>query len=274
MIRSYFGISKNPFDYQGISLLPSQQEIFDILKVHCRQGGFCLLMGESGTGKSILKEAIKFNQDKRMTIVSISRTLQSYTNIIKLLCQAFSLPSESNFFKCEKNIIEHAHSLHRNGKMITILIDEAHLMEINTLRKIRLMLDDFPNNFNLILIGQPSLLKNISLGANDDLKTRITYSVTLKKLNPDALKQFILDQLDLATLPHNIFTDDALDLIVRSCDGIIRLAKNLCLSCMLETVRKQSKSIGLDTVNYVLLQPHWKYDFESEILLNLKKKEL
>ena len=70
--------------------------------------------------------------------------------------------------------------------MIVLLMDEAHLMSIDTLRRIRLMLDDFPNNFNLILIGQPALLKNISLGVNDDLRTRITYSVTLKKILPDA----------------------------------------------------------------------------------------
>ena len=36
MIRSYFGLSENPFSLRDIQLLEHQQEIFDTLKVHCQ----------------------------------------------------------------------------------------------------------------------------------------------------------------------------------------------------------------------------------------------
>ena len=61
MIRSFFGIDKNPFGMEDIKLLDNQQDIYDILKVHSQQGGLCLLMGEPGTGKTIIKELIKQN---------------------------------------------------------------------------------------------------------------------------------------------------------------------------------------------------------------------
>ena len=35
MIRSYFGLSRYPFDLREFDLLPLQQEIHDMLKVHC-----------------------------------------------------------------------------------------------------------------------------------------------------------------------------------------------------------------------------------------------
>ena len=54
MIRSYFGLQRSPFDTESITLLPHQQESFDILRVHAQQGGLCLVLGEPGTGKSVL----------------------------------------------------------------------------------------------------------------------------------------------------------------------------------------------------------------------------
>jgi type II secretory pathway predicted ATPase ExeA len=100
------------------------------------------------------------------------------------------------------------------------------------------------------------------LKINDDIKSRVTYSVVMKRLNPDDMSAFILDQLDQAGLGHNTFTEDALALIVRSSDGILRRARNLCLGSMLEAVRAQKKSIDIDLVNRVLIQPHWRNDYD------------
>jgi hypothetical protein len=70
--------------------------------------------------------------------------------------------------------------------------------------------------------------------------------------------------LDKAGLGHNIFTEEAISLIVRSADGILRRARNLCLSCMLEAVRARTKAIGIEVVNKVLIQPHWRNDYDME----------
>jgi len=58
MIRAHFGLQKIPFDSESLALLAHQQEVFDILKVHAQQGGLCLILGEPGTGKSVLKQAL------------------------------------------------------------------------------------------------------------------------------------------------------------------------------------------------------------------------
>ncbi len=41
MIRSFYGLTQNPFDRRELELLPQQQEIHETLKVHCQQGGLC-----------------------------------------------------------------------------------------------------------------------------------------------------------------------------------------------------------------------------------------
>jgi type II secretory pathway predicted ATPase ExeA len=258
MIRSYFGLKQNPFASDNIALLPHQQTIFDTLRVHCQQGGLCLVLGEPGTGKTAIKESFKSFDTKRLVTPMVSRTLHTYYSTIRILCQAFSLDFEGRTFACEKRLIEEAFKLNQMGKMLAPIIDDAHLMDIQCLRKLRLLFEDFPKNHNLILIGQPSLLSTVSLSANQDIKSRITYSAIMPKLAPDDMEAFILDQFDRVGLGHNTLTPEALALIVRSAEGILRRARNLCLSCLLEAVRDQTKTVDLKHVNHVLLQPHWR----------------
>ena len=262
MIRSFYGIAEDPFSTRHISLLPQQQEIHDTLRVHCQQGGLCLIVGNPGTGKSVIKESLQQRNDKRERVVSVARTLHTYTNTVKILSEAFSVEFDGNAFKCEKRLIAEAFSLNRNGQTLITIIDDAHLMDMITLRKLRLLFEDFPKNHNLILIGQPILLSSLALNVNQDIKSRVTYSVITKRLNPDDMQAFILAELDRIGLGHNTFTQPALDLIVRSADGVLRKTRNLCLACMHQAVRAAEKTIDIDNVNRVLVQPHWRKEID------------
>jgi type II secretory pathway predicted ATPase ExeA len=262
MIRSYFGLTRSPFCGDEPTLLAQQQAILDTLRVHCQQGGLCLVLGEPGTGKSVIKDALRAADPRRLIVPVVSRTLHSYFNTLRILCQAFGIGHEGAIYKCEKRLIEEAHKLNREGKMIAPVIDDAHLMDVDCLRKLRLLMEDFPKNHNLTLIAQDRLLQKISLSVNHDIKSRITYSVLVTRLAPDDMSRFILDQLEQAGLGHNTFTEEALDLVVRSGDGYLRRVRNLCLSCLIETVRDQTKTVDLKQVNRVLIQPHWRKPYD------------
>jgi MSHA biogenesis protein MshM len=266
MIRAWFGIENDPFSLEHIALLPQQQEIFDTLKVHTQQGGLCLVMGEPGTGKSVIKETIRAKTDKRTVVIAVNRTMHTYTNTLKILCNAFQIDLDGVHVRCEKRLIEAAFTCNRDGKSIITIIDEAHLMDVDVLRKLRLMFDEFPKNHNIILFGHSTILAQMSLRVNDDIKSRITFSATLLKINPDTMETFILEQLDKAGLGHNTFTEDAIALIVRSADGYLRRCRNLCISSLIEAVRARTKTITIDIVNKVLIQPHWRnnYDIGAE----------
>ena len=258
MIRSYFGLTENPFALREIDLLPHQQEIHDTLKVHCQQGGLCLVVGRPGTGKSVIKESLKKLPEKEHLVATIARTLHTYTNTVKILCEAFRIEFESSAFQCERKLIAEAFSLNRSGKMLVTIIDDAHLMEIESLRKLRLLLEDFPKNHNLILVGQVELLANLDLAINQDIKSRVTYSVITRRLNDEVMRGFIHRELDRIGLAHSTFTTGATELIIRSADGVLRRCRNLCISTMLEAVRTSTRSIDIDVVNRVLMQPHWQ----------------
>jgi type II secretory pathway predicted ATPase ExeA len=217
VIRAHFGIDKEPFSREGVSLLAAQQDIFDTLRVHCQQGGLCLVVGDPGTGKSVLKEHLCLHDTKRLITPVVNRTLHTYTGTLRILCDA-----------------------------------------LDALRKLRLLLEDFPKNHNLILIAQPELLGRLALSVNEDIKSRVTYSATMPKLAPDDIEAFIKDQLDRVALAHSTFTPEAMALIARSSEGALRSTKNLCIGAMLEAVRDRTRTVDLKQVNRVLLQPHWR----------------
>jgi len=267
MIRAHFGIDKNPFSHEACGLLAHQQEILDTLKVHCQQGGFCLVMGNPGTGKSVVRDALVKEADKRVMVASISRTMHTYTNTIRILCQAFGIEHAATHYRCEKNLIEEAFALRQAGRSIVTVVDDAHLLEIDTLRKLRLLFADFPPNNNLVLFGQPQLLSSLALKTHEDIRSRITYSVNTPRLGPEDMEAFLLAQLDHCGLAHSTYAPEAMGLIVRASDGLMRRARNVALSCLLEAVRARKRIVDLDNVNRVLMQPHWREERDIDSAL-------
>jgi type II secretory pathway predicted ATPase ExeA len=241
-----------------VELLAQQHEILQTLKVHCQQGGLCLVLGEPGTGKSVVRNAIRAHDPKRLVAPLIQRSLHSYFNILRILCQACSVETDRNDFHCERQLIDYAVKTNREGKMLVPIIDDAHLLDIGALRKLRLLMEEFPKNHNLVLVGQPSLLSSLHLSTNADIKSRVTYSVAMARLNPDQMRQFILEQFDRVRLGHNVLGEEALELIVRSSEGILRRARNLCLGALVEAVAQKTRTVELKQVNAVLIQPHWR----------------
>lgn len=265
MIRSYFGISHSPFVIEeNQALLEHQQRHFDILKVHSQQGGLCVILGEPGTGKSVLKNALIHHNPKQWITPVINRSLHSWHNLLRLLCQAMQVDADGTDHKCEARLITEARNLNARGKLVIPIIDDAHLLPPDALHKLRLLLEDFPKNHNLILLGQPQLNTTLQLRHHADFKNRITYSARIDTLAPAALGDFIHAQLDRAGLPHATFSDDATALILRASEGALRAVKNLCVGALLEAVRDRTKTVELKQVNAVLMQPHWRHNSRDE----------
>lgn len=216
------------------------------------------MLGEPGTGKSVLKHALVSHDPKRVITPVVNRTLHTYHNTLRILCEAFQIEFDGHDHRCERLLVQEAFRLHRTGKMLVPIVDDAHLMQTECLRKLRLLFEDFPRSHNLVLIGQPPLMQTLSLSVNEEIRSRVTYSVILQRLSPETVERFILDQFDLAGIGHNTFTQDALSLVVRSSDGLLRRARNLCISALIEAVRAQTRTIEIAHVNRVLVQPHWR----------------
>jgi len=257
MINAIWGITQAPFKRDKLTLLPQQKHIIDIIKIHAQQGGFSVVIGEPGVGKTVLCEHIEqLNNDREYTVVSCSRTLHTYRQIAWQLAESFKLETTEKMI--ESDLIQAAFSQVRERKTLYILIDEAHLLDLSVLRKLRLLFERFPKNHNLILFGQPELLHYLSLSTNKDIKSRITYSATIKRLNDDDMERYIVKELEAAKMGINTYDEAAISLIIRSAEGNLRLCRNLCYASLIEAARETKKTVTITHVNNVLVQPHWR----------------
>ncbi len=257
MIKSMFGITHEPFNRTELTLLPQQKNICEIIKIHSQQGGFSVIIGSPGVGKSVLREHIEqFDNDRDTVVVSFSRTMHTYRNILKQLADSFKIDVPEKTL--EKELIQAAYNHIRDNKTLYTLIDEAHLMDMNVLRKLRLLFDQFPKKHNLVLFGQRDLLHYLSMTINEDIKSRITYSKNIAPLNDGDLELYITKELESVKLGLNTFDTGATELIIRSAQGNLRLCRNLCYASLVEACREGKRIATITHVNSVLVQPHWR----------------
>lgn len=257
MIKSTFGLTQEPFHRKEWELLPQQQQMFDLIKIHSRHGGFSAIVGGPGVGKSAVREQLEALDKERDTVVaSFSRTMHTYLNILRQLAE--SLKVEASARHLEKELIQVAYSHVRERKTVYTLIDEAHLMDMAILRKLRLLFDRFPKNHNLVLFGQPDLLYYLSMKINEDIKSRITYSANLLPLNDQDLEHYIVKELEAVRLGLNTFDSGAMELILRSAQGNLRLCRNLCHGSLIAACQDGKRIVSIQHVNQVLIQPHWR----------------
>ncbi len=132
------------------------------------------------------------------------------------------------------------------------MIDEAHLLDIGILRKLRLLFERFPRKHNLVLLGHPELMYRLSMLCNEDIKSRVSYSKQVLPLNDADLIDFIRNELAVVGLGANTFDEAALQIIVRAVQGNLRLCRNLCYASLIATCLDPQRLCTVSHVNSAL----------------------
>jgi type II secretory pathway predicted ATPase ExeA len=271
MIKSTFGITKEPFYRSEFKLLPQQTEAMEMIKIHAQHGGFSVIVGNPGVGKSVLREQLEhLGKERDAVVVSFTQTMHSYQLILLQLAASLQLDAKKK--DLEKELIQIAHRHVQSQKTLYIVIDEAHLLDIVILRKLRLLFERFPKKHNLILLGHPELMFRLSMLCNEDIKSRISYSKQILPLHDADLTGFIIAELAAAGLGANTFDEAAVQVILRAVQGNLRLCRNLCYASLIATCLDQQRICTVTHVNAALMQPHWR-SHEALLKQQIKPKK-
>ena len=189
--------------------------------------------------------------------MSFTQTMHTYQPILKLLAQSMQLAPVA-VGDIERELVLAAYRHAQAQKTLYIIIDEAHLLEVTILRKLRLLFERFPAKHNLVLLGHPELMFRLSMMCNEDIKSRISYSKQLLPLHDEDLANFIVAELAAVGLGANTFDEAATAVVLRAVQGNLRLCRNLCYASLVATCLEGKRICTVSHVNAALQQPHWR----------------
>ena len=195
--------------------------------------------------------------ERDTVVVSFTQTMHTYQPILKLLAQSMQLAPVA-VGDIERELVLAAYRHAQAQKTLYIIIDEAHLLEVTILRKLRLLFERFPAKHNLVLLGHPELMFRLSMMCNEDIKSRISYSKQLLPLHDEDLANFIIAELSAVGLGANTFDEAAIAVVLRAVQGNLRLCRNLCYASLVATCLEGKRICTVSHVNAALQQPHWR----------------
>jgi general secretion pathway protein A len=258
MIQAYFGLKKAPFPKE---LRTDQMfETFDHREALARlqilkqnRGLFCLT-GEPGAGKtSVLRKFVdSLNPQTHVHCYTPHATVNRndlYRQLNFLLKLPHRIRKTDLFDQIQRGIID---LYDHQGKTPVIILDEAHLIEHQTLQEIVLITNfsmDSRVPFLLVLIGQADFRETLKRRIHEPLNQRISLKYHMAGVTTDEeTKEYVLHHLKLAGRTDPLFEDQAFTMLGQLGQGLPRKIGNIAVSAMTLAMAKKSQTINADLI--------------------------
>ena len=201
MYEDYFGLQRPPFKITpDTSLFYEGGKRGDILAalvyaVH-RGEGIVKVVGEVGSGKTMLCRMLQLKLPKTIEIVYIANPSVSPEDILFVIAHELSLRVDKGASKHEvvHMLQDYLLQRHMENKQVVLFIEEAQGMPLETLEEIRLLSNletDQNKLLQIILFGQPELDQNLAEQSIRQLRERITHSFNLTPLGEDEIHNYL-----------------------------------------------------------------------------------
>ncbi len=146
------------------------------------------LIGEEGSGKTMLCKMLQEQWDTTHKIISMPSVVESFEDVSRVAAQECNMeyPVDANRADAKKIFLDLVESLQSKGVSLLLICDEAEKMYLATLERIRTILDDVNaqgGGLQILLAGRKSLEGNLG-------------QLALCDFNPIVEKRFFLSALD------------------------------------------------------------------------------
>ena len=140
-------------------------------------------------------------------------------------------------------------------KQVVVILDEAHLLEKETLEEFRFLLNfsfDSVSPMALILSGQTELLDKLRLRRYDALRQRIDIFCSLPHLDRSETEDYIRSHLNYAACTRELFTDKAIDEVYKGSTGVSRMINRICEKSLMYASQQQKRLVDDHMVRFVV----------------------
>ena len=257
MYHQHFGLNEAPFSIavNPRYLFMSQRHrdaLAHLLYGVSGGGGFILLTGEVGTGKTTVNRCLLEQLPDTTDLAIILNPALSAVELLATACDELKI----DYPRGTQSLKELTDALHRyllenyeRGRKTVLMIDEAQHLDFNVLEQIRLLTNLETNDeklLQIILIGQPELTEKLSRPELRQLNQRITARYNLQPLNLQETTAYIKHRLEVAGLRGGVslFETAAIKQIHALTRGIPRLINVLCDRALLGAYGQQRGSVN------------------------------
>ena len=217
-------------------------------------GGFALLTGEVGTGKTTISRCLMEQLPDNTQAAFILNPTLSCQELLATLCDQLKIryrKTGASLKSLTDKISEKLLKNHENDISTLLIIDEAQHLQPEVLEQLRLLTNLETNTKKLlqvILIGQPELQQLLQRRDLRQLAQRITARYHLMPLTKQELTQYIQHRLTVADCARPLFDKGALNKIHQLSQGVPRLTNLLCHSALMLAYNQNDSVVNKKTV--------------------------
>ena len=254
MYNKYFGLTDKPFsiapDPRYLFMSDQHREALAHLVYGVGDGGgFVLLTGEVGTGKTTVCRCLLEQLPENTRIAFILNPKLSATELLANVCDELHIayPADPSLKQLTDVLNEFLLRSHAAGLKIVLMIDEAQNLSSEVLEQIRLLTNLETNKeklLQIILIGQPELKEMLARHELRQLAQRITARFHLRPLTAEESESYILHRLEVSGFSDSLFDKKAIRELFKSTGGVPRLINVLCDRAMLGAYARNRRQIG------------------------------
>ena len=201
-------------------------------------GGFILLVGEVGTGKTTVCRCLLGQIPETAKLAMILNPRLNEQELLETIGDEFGISYPAN--ASNKILIDTLNTwllaVHAKGQRAVLVVEEAQNLSREVLEQLRLLTNLETNEHKLlqiILIGQTELLATLADPELRQLSQRIVARYQLKALDESDVQAYITHRLQVAGSSQMIFSPSVVKRIAKLSRGIPRLINLLCARALL-----------------------------------------
>ncbi|MBQ0834529.1 AAA family ATPase [Marinobacter sp.] len=233
MYYDFFGFREPPFsiapDPRYLYLSERHKEALAHLMYGVQgQGGFIVITGEVGTGKTTVSRCFIENAPAHVDIALILNPRLSARELLSAICDELEIahPAGATIKQMVDLINRDLLKAHGAGRHKVLMIDEAQNLSADVLEQLRLLtnLETAEKKLlQIVLLGQPELQQILALPKLRQLNQRVTARYHLDAISRSELPAYLSYRLGVAGMRGDVFSPAAVRKLYRSSNGIPRL---------------------------------------------------
>jgi general secretion pathway protein A len=218
------------------------------------EGGFVLLTGEVGTGKTTLCLCLLEQIDDECEVAYIINPKLNAAEMLAAVCGEFRITvvSGNTSIKVFVDAINaHLLEIYAQSRRAVLIIDEAQNLDADVLEQLRLLTNlETPTRklLQIILIGQPELQEMLRRPQMRQVAQRIVARYHLQHLARRETTAYVIHRLSAAGSLAPLFSRNVLALVHRLTGGVPRVINLVCDRALLGTFSQGKLRVSAATL--------------------------